>query len=137
MEFGRCEVDVLENILRSRRDVRGNKFLSKKISEENINTILKSALYAPSVGYSQPWRFKVIKSKSKRKKIYKNFKDEYKKSKSNFKNPLYHKLKLEGIKESYLNIAVFYKKPKKKILGATTQKKMGEYSVVCAVQICG
>jgi len=33
-----------------------------------------------------------------------------------------------------LNIAVLYQKPKKEILGQTIQKKMGEYSVVCAIQ---
>ena len=134
MEFGSCEVDCLDKVLRSRRDVRGNNFLDKKISSKKIEKILKAGIMAPSVGYSQPWRFAVIKSKKKRKKIYKNFKKEYKKSKSHFSNPTYQKLKLEGIKESYLNIAVFYKKPKRKILGQTSQKKMGEYSVVCAVQ---
>ena len=134
MEFGNHEVKCLDKVLTYRRDVRGNNFINKKISNKKIKKILSAALKAPSVGYSQPWRFKIIKSKKIRKKIYKNFKKEYKKSKKHFSNPLYQKLKLEGIKESYLNIAVFYKKPKRKILGQTSQKKMGEYSVVCAVQ---
>ncbi|MEO1953774.1 MAG: nitroreductase family protein, partial [Campylobacterales bacterium] len=43
-------------------------------------------------------------------------------------------LKLEGIKETPLNIAVLYEQPKENILGMTTMSKMGEYSVVCAVQ---
>jgi len=30
--------------------------------------------------------------------------------------------------------AVFYKKPTKKVLGQTSSQKMGEYSVVCAIQ---
>ena len=134
MEFGKCEEQCLDRVLRYRRDVRGNNFIDKKIGDKKIKKILKAGLKAPSVGYSQPWRFKLIKSKKKREKIYKNFKKEYKKSRSHFSNQLYQKLKLEGIKESYLNIAVFYKKPKRKILGQTSQKRMGEYSVVCAVQ---
>lgn len=134
MEFGNCEVECLDKVLRYRRDVRGNNFLDKKISDKKIKKILKAGLKAPSVGYSQPWRFVLIKSKNKKKKIYKSFKKEYKKSKKHFSGSLYQKLKLEGIKESYLNIAVFYKKPRRKILGQTSQKKMGEYSVVCAVQ---
>jgi 5,6-dimethylbenzimidazole synthase len=134
MTFSKCDSKLLNSILKHRRDVRGNRFLDKKIAKKKIKKILKAGLHAPSVGYSQPWKFVVIESKKKRKKIYKNFKKEFKKSKKHFKNPLYTKLKLEGILEAPLNIAVFYKKESKKILGQTSQKKMGEYSVVCAVQ---
>jgi len=134
MTYRSCDAKLLNSIIKHRRDVRGNRFLDKKISKKKIKKILKAGLHAPSVGYSQPWKFVIIKSKTKRKKIYKNFKKEFKKSKKYFKNPLYTKLKLEGILESPLNIAVFYKKQNKKILGQTSQEKMGEYSVVCAVQ---
>jgi 5,6-dimethylbenzimidazole synthase len=134
MTYRSSDAKLLNSIIKHRRDVRGNRFLDKKISKKKIKKILKAGLHAPSVGYSQPWKFVIIKSKRKRKKIYKNFKKEFKKSKKYFKNPLYTKLKLEGILESPLNIAVFYKKQNKKILGQTSQEKMGEYSVVCAVQ---
>ena len=134
MTYRSSDAKLLNSIIKHRRDVRGNRFLDKKISKKKIKKILKAGLHAPSVGYSQPWKFVIIKSKRKRKKIYKNFKKEFKKSKKYFKNPLYAKLKLEGILESPLNIAVFYKKQNKKILGQTSQEKMGEYSVVCAVQ---
>jgi 5,6-dimethylbenzimidazole synthase len=134
MTYNSFDAKLLYSVIKYRRDVRGNHFLDKNISKKKIKMILRAGLHAPSVGYSQPWKFVVIKSKRKRKKIYKNFKKEFKKSKKYFKNPLYTKLKLEGILESPLNIAVFYKKQSKKILGQTSQKKMGEYSVVCAVQ---
>jgi len=135
MNFTQDNIKTLENIILNRRDVRGNNFKSKKIKIKKLNKILQAGLHAPSVGFSQPWQFVVIKDKNIKNKVYKNFKKEYKKSKQYFKSSkLYSKLKLEGIKESAINIAVYYKKPTKKVLGQTSQEKMGEYSVVCAIQ---
>jgi len=126
---------VLANIIKLRRDIRGNNFISKKIETDIVNQIIEAGLYAPSVGYSQPWKFVIIEDSNTREKIYKNFKKEYNKSKKYFKDrPIYESLKLEGIKEAPINIALFYQKNKNKILGQTSQKKMGEYSVVCAIE---
>lgn len=135
MQFNKKQSKILKDIIISRRDIRGNNFTSKSISDKKLNQIIQSGLDAPSVGFSQPWKYIVIKDKKIKNKIYNNFKKEYKKSKKYFKNrPIYEALKLEGIKETPINIAVYYKKSKKKILGQTSQKKMGEYSVVCAIQ---
>lgn len=129
------EANILKKIISSRRDIRGNRFLNKKIDKEILNELLQAANNAPSVGFSQPWKFLIVKDKKRRKQVYKNFKKENKKAKKIFnKSKIYPRLKLEGIKESYLNIAVLYKKPNKDILGQTSQKKVGEYSVVCAIE---
>lgn len=133
MNFTQEDLDTLNKIIASRRDVRGNNFINKDIKQEDLDTILKSALHAPSVGYSQPWRF-IIVDDEKKDKVYNHFSKSYEKSKLNFKDkPLYNSLKLEGIKESNINIAVYYKKSKKNILGQTYMKRSGEYSVVCAI----
>jgi 5,6-dimethylbenzimidazole synthase len=50
------------------------------------------------------------------------------------KQKKYAELKLEGIKEAPVNIAVFYKPSTRPVLGQNTMKEMGEYSVVCAIQ---
>ncbi|PLY05301.1 MAG: 5,6-dimethylbenzimidazole synthase [Arcobacter sp.] len=134
-KFNKKDIKCLQDIMLARRDVRGNKFNNKKIKNKILNELLTAANCAPSVGFSQPWKFVIIKSKNKRNKIYDNFQEENNKAKKKFKNkPLYNSLKLEGIKESYLNIAVLYEKSEKNVLGQTSQKKMGEYSVVCAIQ---
>ena len=110
MNFNKKDLETLTNIIASRRDVRGNNFIKKKISNNKLDLILKSALHAPSVGYSQPWRFKIV-DKESRKEIYKHFAKSYEKSKEKFiDRPLYSNLKLEGILESDINIAVYYKK---------------------------
>lgn len=126
---------LLQSIFSSRRDVRGNRFVDEPIEEEVLRKILEAAISAPSVGFSQPWRFVIVKDIAKREKIYNEFVSENAKASKKFtENSLYPTLKLEGIKESPLNIAVLYRKPTKTVLGQTTQKKMGEYSVVCAIQ---
>lgn len=133
MHFKKKDFKTLHKIIASRRDVRGNNFINKKISKKKLNLILNSALLAPSVGYSQPWRFIIVNERDK-EKVYNHFEKSFQKSKLKFKNkPIYNNLKLEGIKESNINIAVYYKKPKKEILGQTYMKKTGEYSVVCAI----
>ncbi len=135
MIFTSEEQTSLKNIILHRRDIRGNRFLNKEIEPDILNELLNSAIHAPSVGFSQPWEFVVIKDLEKRDSIYQEFKKQNEKAKEIFKEKeLYKDLKLEGIKESYLNIAVLYKKPNKAVLGQTVQKKMGEYSVVCAIQ---
>ena len=135
MKFTKKQTKTLNDIIVSRRDIRGNNFLSKKIKKKHIDKILDAGLHAPSVGFSQPWKFLVIENDEIKHKVYENFNQAYDKSKKYFKNKeLYTKLKLEGITETPINIAVFYKKPTKKVLGQTSAKKMGEYSVVCAIQ---
>ena len=126
---------LLQSIFSSRRDVRGNRFIDEPIEEEVLRKILEAAISAPSVGFSQPWKFIIVQDAAKREAIYNEFVSENAKASKKFKdNSLYPTLKLEGIKESPLNIAVLYQKPTKAVLGQTTQKKMGEYSVVCAIQ---
>lgn len=133
MIFTKKDQTTLNNIITSRRDVRGNNFINKKISQKKLLKILNSAQNAPSVGYSQPWRFVIVNKKNK-ELVYDHFKKSYEKSKKKFKDKeLYNSLKLEGIKESDINIAVYYEKSKKNILGQTYMKRTGEYSVVCAI----
>ncbi|MBL0708751.1 MAG: 5,6-dimethylbenzimidazole synthase [Sulfurimonas sp.] len=135
MKFTLQQQETLFDIIAHRRDIRGNNFRSKKIKKRYIKLILDAALHAPSVGFSQPWKFVVIKNTKIKDKIYNNFTKEYEKSKKYFRHrELYNHLKLEGINEAPINIAVFYKKPTKKILGQTSAKNMGKYSVVCAIQ---
>ena len=133
MKFNKKDLKTLSNIIVSRRDVRGNNFINKKISNKKLDIILQSALNAPSVGFSQPWQF-IIVNDEKRDLVYKHFKKSFDKSKKKFLDkPVYSSLKLEGIKESNINIAVYYKKSKNDILGQTYMKRTGEYSVVCAI----
>ncbi|ADN08201.1 5,6-dimethylbenzimidazole synthase [Sulfurimonas autotrophica] len=135
MEFNTNDTKILLNIMKNRRDVRGNHFLNTEIEDKNLQLILEAALTAPSVGYSQPWKFIVIKDENIKEEILNNFQNENEKAKEIFKNKnLYQKLKLEGIKEAPINIVVLYDESAEDILGMTSMKSMGEYSVVCVIQ---
>lgn len=50
-------MEILEAIY-TRRSIR--KYSGKKVTEEEIQTLLKAAMYAPSANNQQPWHFMVI-----------------------------------------------------------------------------
>jgi len=136
-KFTQENIKILEEIIVSRRDVRGNRFLKTEIEQKDLDKILFAGINAPSVGFSQPWEFVVVKDQNTRSKIKESFLEENKKAKALFKEEkldAYTQLKLEGITESALNIAVFYKPSYSPVLGQTTMKEAGVYSVVCAIQ---
>lgn len=135
MKFSAQDSQKLLEIIKARRDVRGNRFIDKKVEDEKLSLILEAALFAPSVGYSQPWKFIVIEDEATKSAVLKNFYGENEKAKELFaSNELYQQLKLEGIKEAPINIAVLYEPSQKDVLGMTSMQQMGEYSVVCAIQ---
>ena len=136
-QFTPEHIETLEQIILARRDVRGNRFIDSRISKEHLDKILFAGVNAPSVGFSQPWEFVVIKDLGIRNKIKECFFDENEKAKQLFnekKADAYTQLKLEGIIESDINIAVFYKPSEHPVLGQTTMKEAGIFSAVCAIQ---
>lgn len=137
IEFNAEQQSLFESLLMARRDVRGNHFLrNEPVTDEELRRILEAAMWAPSVGFSQPWQFVVIRNLETKNKIAQCFKQENEKAAHLFdeRQIKYQQLKLEGIHEAPVNIAVYYQAPTKPILGQTSMQEMGEYSVVCAVQ---
>jgi 5,6-dimethylbenzimidazole synthase len=135
--FTEAEAAVLHDIMRNRRDVRGNRFLNKPVEDAVLQQLLDAALYAPSVGFSQPWEFVIIKDNAIKQQVKESFATENEKAAPAFdaaKQSLYTLLKLEGIVEAPINIAVFYKPSDKPVLGQTSMEEAGLYSVVCAIQ---
>jgi 5,6-dimethylbenzimidazole synthase len=135
--FNQEEADLLLDIMVNRRDVRGNRFSGRPIEEEKIRQILLAAVNAPSVGFSQPWEFVLVKSSEIKQQIKESFNQENEKASNLFegeKQKEYNRLKLEGIFEAPLNIAIFYSQSQKPVLGQTSMPEVGLYSVVCAIQ---
>jgi nitroreductase len=54
--------------IKSRRTTNGH-FLEKPLSEKHIRLLLEAASYAPSHFNSQPWRFVLIRDKSRRERL--------------------------------------------------------------------
>ena len=97
--FSRSEKDGLYKAIFSRRDVRSH-FISKQIPDETLAKILNAAHHAPSVGFSQPWNFILIKDDKTRQKVKQSFMKERKKSilmldNDKSKQKKYKSLKLE------------------------------------------
>lgn len=122
----------------SRRDVRSH-FISKPIKDDILSKILHAAHHAPSVGFSQPWNFILIKDIETKKKIKKSFEEEKDHSSQLVEEPKrskYLSFKLEGILESPVNLCVTYDPTKfgPFVIGRSSIPEAGLYSVCCAIQ---
>jgi 5,6-dimethylbenzimidazole synthase len=136
-QFDAAAQETLEAILKARRDVRGNRFSSEPVAQQDINKILEAASWAPSVGFSQPWEFVFIKDQNVKQQVIDSFEKVNQSARKQFddkKQAEYAKLKLEGIAEAPVNIAVFYRTSKLPVLGQSSMLETGKYSVVCAIQ---
>jgi len=122
----------------SRRDVRSH-FTSKPIKDDILSKILHAAHHAPSVGFSQPWNFILIKDGKTKEKIKESFDIEKNRSSQLVEEPKrskYLSFKLEGILESPVNLCVTYDPTKfgPFVIGRTSIPEAGLYSVCCAIQ---
>jgi len=137
-EFSDDEKMGLYKAIFSRRDVR-SKFTSSPIDDGILTRILNAAHHAPSVGFSQPWNFILIKDPQTKQKIKKSFDEERKRS-SQFvdepKRSKYLSFKLEGICDAPVNVCVTYDPSKfgPFVIGRSSISEAGIYSVCCAVQ---
>ncbi len=128
---------ALYRIMELRRDVR--KFCPGEVDPAAFDRILRAADVAPSVGFSQPWAFVVVRDRALRGRIRESFLrcraaeavryPEDRKAK-------YLAYKLEGIAESALNLCVVADlRPRDEaILGTTVQPEAVRASVCCAVE---
>ncbi|WP_298849483.1 5,6-dimethylbenzimidazole synthase [uncultured Ruegeria sp.] len=127
-----------ELLLRLRRDVR--RFRTDAIDEAVLARCLDAFRLAPSVGLSEPWRVIRVESKAARAAALKNFQianDEALTGYSGDKAQLYSRLKLSGMQEAPVQLAVFCDDSTDKGmgLGAGTMPEMRRYSVVSAITL--
>ncbi len=137
-DFTEAEKNGFYKAIYSRRDVRSH-FISKPIPDETLTKILHAAHHAPSVGFSQPWNFILIKDDSTKRKIKESFELEKKRSAELIEDPKkskYLSFKLEGILESPINLCVTYDPTKfgPFVIGRSSIPEAGLYSVCCAIQ---
>lgn len=126
----------LDDLFAWRRDVR--RFRSDPMDEALVARLFDAAGAAPSVGLSEPWRFVRVESAQARAAITRNFEQANAEAlavQSPDRVDLYASLKLAGLREAPVHIAVFCDETTKQGsgLGAMTMPEMRRYSVVCAV----
>jgi 5,6-dimethylbenzimidazole synthase len=132
------EKQGFNRVLYNRRDIRSH-FLPDLVDETVLLDILTAAHHAPSVGFSQPWNFIVIKDRAVKQQVYQAFSEanlEAEKMFSGERKDLYQSLKLQGILDAPINICITCDRSRggKVVLGKTHQADMDLYSTVCAVQ---
>jgi 5,6-dimethylbenzimidazole synthase len=137
-EFTDDEKKGFYKAIYSRRDVRSH-FTSRSIKDDVLSRILNAAHHAPSVGFSQPWNFILIKDITTKKKIKDSFEEEKNRSSKLVEEPKrtkYLSFKLEGILESPINLCVTYDPSKfgPFVIGRSSIPEAGLYSVCCAIQ---
>ena len=101
--------------------------------------ILEAAHHAGSVGFMQPWNFVVVRSPEVRRKVFEVFERENRRAAENYagdRRSLYDSLKLQGILDAPLNLAVTCDRGRggPHVLGRNTIVDTDVYSTCCAIQ---
>jgi len=128
--------DQLTELMRWRRDVR--HFRKDPVNESVLNTCLDGFRLAPSVGLSQPWRLVRVTSPTARQAALDNFAAANARALDGYEGEqagLYSRLKLSGMREAPVQLAIFCDEDTAKGsgLGAATMPEMRRYSVVAAI----
>jgi 5,6-dimethylbenzimidazole synthase len=121
-----------------RRDIRA-QFTSDPISEDLLDKLLRAAHHAPSVGFMQPWNFLIVRDPETKKQVHEGFVEAHQESAEMFseeKKAKYQGFKLEGIRESPVNLLITCDRERTGpvVIGRTVQPAMDLFSTVCAVQ---
>lgn len=127
---------AFDALLRWRRDVR--RFRPDPVDPRLIETLAQAAALAPSVGNSQPWRFVLVESAARREAALASFlrcNAAALKAYEGERAKLYASLKLAGLREAPVHLAVFcdHETAAGHGLGRATMPETLDYSAVAAV----
>jgi 5,6-dimethylbenzimidazole synthase len=128
---------AIYEVIALRRDIR--HFLPDEVDEVVLTRILEAAHLAPSVGFSQPWHFLVVRARASRERIRQSFLRCREAEAARFppeRRAAYLAYKLEGILEAPVNVCVVVdlRDHGEPILGTTAQPEAMRASACCAVE---
>ncbi|MDH6114223.1 nicotinate-nucleotide--dimethylbenzimidazole phosphoribosyltransferase [Kitasatospora sp. MAP12-15] len=130
--------DAVHQVMRERRDIR-NGFRPDPVPHEVLLRVLEAAHTAPSVGYSQPWDFVVIRSSKTRRKMHDlaaRQREAFAASLPKGRAKQFKEIKIEAILDTPVNIVVTADRTRggRHTLGRHTQPQMAPYSAALAVE---
>lgn len=136
-DFDAAFRDRLVELFRWRRDVR--RFRRDPLPDGLLERLVEAACLAPSVGFSQPWRFVTVDDPQRRAAVRASFSACNEAALAGYggeRAALYTRLKLEGLSDAPVQLAVFCDEGTAAGhgLGSRTMPEMLHYSVVTAVQ---
>ena len=120
----------ISDVIKNRRTIYPEFFSSRKVHKEIVEKILNNAIWAPTHGKTQPWRFKVFMEDAKLNlgeqlaEIYK-----HKTSKEQFKEAKFNKLIARPSLSSVAIVVCMKRDPDEKILELEEIE-----AVACAIQ---
>jgi 5,6-dimethylbenzimidazole synthase len=125
-----------DSLLAWRRDVR--RFKSDPLEPGVLGDLIDRACLAPSVGNAQPWRFVSVEDAELRALVAASFAKENAAAAAAYQDDqaqLYAELKLAGLKEAPVHLAVFSETETERGagLGRQTMPETLVYSTVCAI----
>ena len=128
----------LQDAITGRRDVRSG-FTLEPVDDAALTRVLAAAHHAPSVGFSQPWDFLVIRDQATRERVRRlvhRDRDRYAASLPAARRAAFAELKVEAILETPVNVVVTSDATRggRHVLGRRTQPQMAAFSTACAVQ---
>jgi len=128
----------LYDVIAQRRDVR-NGFTLDPVDDAALTRVLQAAHQAPSVGFSQPWDFLVLRDLELRTRIQRMVqreRDRYAASLPAARARAFANLKVEAILETPVNVVITSDATRggRHVLGRQTQPKMASFSTACALQ---
>ncbi|MBW4700398.1 MULTISPECIES: 5,6-dimethylbenzimidazole synthase [unclassified Micromonospora] len=128
----------LYDAIHRRRDVRA-QFTGEPVPDGALHRILDAAHAAPSVGYSQPWDFVLVRDPAIRRRFHRHVQAE----RATFAATLdgaaaerFAGIKIDGVLESTLSVVVTYDPQRggPAVLGRHAIADAGLYSVCLAIQ---
>lgn len=136
--FSEADKQALYRVIESRRDVR--HFRPEPFPAAVLARILQAAHQAPSVGFMQPWNFILITAREIRQQIHASFEQQRGRELASIADParqaLYQRLKLEGILDAPLNLAITcdHGRDAPFVLGRSAIAETDIYSTCLAIQ---
>ncbi|MCX4387402.1 5,6-dimethylbenzimidazole synthase [Micromonospora peucetia] len=128
----------LYDVIHRRRDVRA-QFTGAPVPEEKLHRVLAAAHAAPSVGYSQPWDFVVVRDPELRSRFHRHVhteRDSFAATLEGEAAERFARIKIDGVLESTLSVVVTHDQARggPAVLGRHAIADTGLYSTCLAIQ---
>ncbi|SCL38049.1 cob(II)yrinic acid a,c-diamide reductase [Micromonospora pallida] len=128
----------LYDVIHRRRDVRA-QFTGEPVPEDALHRVLTAAHAAPSVGYSQPWDFVVVRDADTRRRFHEHVRTERDVFAATLHGEAaerFARIKIDGVLESTLSIVVTHDQSRggPAVLGRHAIADTGLYSTCLAIQ---
>jgi nicotinate-nucleotide--dimethylbenzimidazole phosphoribosyltransferase len=136
--FDPAEREALYRVIAGRRDVRTG-FRPDPVPDDVLARVLAAAHHAPSVGFSQPWDFLLVRDPEVRARVHRltaRQREAYAATLPGARAAAFRGLKVEAVLDTPLNVVVTCDRTRggRHVLGRHTQPQMAVYSTACAVQ---